>query len=47
MRKSGVAPESIRLSVGLEDVGDLTWDLDNALRTSQERVPTEAGKTPA
>jgi O-acetylhomoserine (thiol)-lyase len=47
MRKSGVAPESIRLSVGLEDVGDLTWDLDNALRASQERVAAEADKTPA
>ncbi len=47
MRKSGVAPESIRLSVGLEDVDDLTWDLDNALRQAQERAPTEAGKTPA
>jgi O-acetylhomoserine (thiol)-lyase len=41
MRKSGVAPESVRLSVGLEDVDDLTWDLDNALRAA---VPA---KTPA
>ena len=31
MSKAGVAPESIRLSVGLEDVDDLTWDLGNAL----------------
>jgi O-acetylhomoserine (thiol)-lyase len=36
MERAGVAPESIRLSVGLEDVADLTWDLDNALRASQE-----------
>ncbi len=34
MVKAGVAPESIRLSVGLEDVDDLMWDLDNALRAA-------------
>ncbi|MGZ3531402.1 MAG: O-acetylhomoserine aminocarboxypropyltransferase/cysteine synthase family protein [Vulcanimicrobiaceae bacterium] len=34
MRKSGVAPESVRLSVGLEDVEDLIWDLDIALRAA-------------
>ncbi|HEX5275876.1 MAG TPA: O-acetylhomoserine aminocarboxypropyltransferase/cysteine synthase family protein [Candidatus Rubrimentiphilum sp.] len=39
MRKAGVAPESIRLSVGLEDVSDLMWDLDNALRAA---VPAPA-----
>jgi len=43
MRKAGVAPESIRLSVGLEDVDDLVWDLDNALRAA---VPSPS-KTPA
>ena len=32
--KAGVEPESVRLSVGLEDVDDLTWDLDQALRRS-------------
>ncbi len=31
LRKAGVEPESVRLSVGLEDVADLTWDLGNAL----------------
>lgn len=35
MHKAGVAPEAIRLSVGLEDVDDLLWDLDNALQQSQ------------
>jgi O-acetylhomoserine (thiol)-lyase len=45
MRKAGVAPESIRLSVGLEDVDDLTWDLENALRKA---VPhSEPVKEPA
>jgi len=34
LKNAGVAPESIRLSVGLEDVADLTWDLDQALRAS-------------
>ena len=35
MRKAGVAPEAVRLSVGLEDPADLTWDLGNALEASQ------------
>ncbi len=32
LRGAGVEPESIRLSVGLEDPRDLTWDLEQALR---------------
>lgn len=43
MRKAGVAPESIRLSVGLEDVDDLIWDLDNGLRAAVPSIE----KTPA
>ncbi|MBV9333782.1 MAG: O-acetylhomoserine aminocarboxypropyltransferase/cysteine synthase [Candidatus Eremiobacteraeota bacterium] len=31
MRNAGVEPEAVRLSVGLEDAADLTWDLGNAL----------------
>jgi O-acetylhomoserine (thiol)-lyase len=31
-RAAGVMPEMIRLSVGLEDVDDLLWDLDQALK---------------
>ncbi len=34
LRKAGVPPEAIRLSVGLEDADDLVWDLDNALRAA-------------
>ena len=34
LRKAGVEPESVRLSVGLEDADDLIWDLDNALRVA-------------
>ncbi len=28
---AGVTPELVRLSMGLEDVDDLLWDLDQAL----------------
>jgi O-acetylhomoserine (thiol)-lyase len=32
---AGVTPELIRLSIGLEDLHDLLWDLDQALAASQ------------
>jgi len=38
---SGVTPEMIRLSVGLEDPEDLIWDLENGLRAAR-RVATAA-----
>jgi O-acetylhomoserine (thiol)-lyase len=41
MRASGVTPEMIRLSVGLEDVEDLIWDLEHGLRAAR-RVAEEA-----
>ena len=28
---AGVSPDFVRLSIGLEDVSDLIWDLDQAL----------------
>jgi O-acetylhomoserine (thiol)-lyase len=34
LRAAGVEPEAVRLSVGLEDVDDLVWDLDQALRAA-------------
>jgi O-acetylhomoserine (thiol)-lyase len=34
LRKAGVEPESVRLSVGLEDADDLVWDLGNALQAA-------------
>ncbi len=40
-RAAGVQPEMIRLSIGLEDIEDLLWDLDQALVASQ-RVAQEA-----
>ena len=33
---AGVTPDMIRLSVGLEDIDDLIWDLDQALAASQQ-----------
>jgi len=33
--KSGVSPDMIRLSIGLEDVDDIIWDLEQALKVSQ------------
>jgi O-acetylhomoserine (thiol)-lyase len=34
-RAAGVSPEMIRLSVGLESLDDILWDLDQALAASQ------------
>lgn len=34
MTQAGVTPDMIRLSVGLEDLADLIWDLDQALTCS-------------
>lgn len=33
---AGVTPDMIRISVGLETIEDILWDLDQALRQSQE-----------
>ncbi len=33
-RAAGVSPDFIRLSIGLEDIEDLLWDLDQALRAA-------------
>jgi O-acetylhomoserine (thiol)-lyase len=32
---AGVTPDMVRLSVGIEDIEDITWDLDQALASSQ------------
>ena len=32
---AGITPDMIRLSVGLEDIGDILWDLDQALAASR------------
>ena len=36
---AGVTPDMVRLSVGLEDLDDLLWDLDQGLAASQENGP--------
>ena len=32
---AGVTPDLVRLSIGLEDIDDILWDLDQALEASQ------------
>ena len=39
--KAGVSPDMIRLSVGIENIDDILWDLDQALAASQ---PAAASK---
>ena len=34
-RSAGVEPEMVRVSIGLEDIEDILWDLDQALLASQ------------
>jgi O-acetylhomoserine (thiol)-lyase len=34
---SGVTPDMIRLSIGLEDVEDIIWDIEQALEKSQKK----------
>ena len=34
LEAGGVSPDLIRISVGLEDVDDILWDLDQALTTA-------------
>jgi len=35
LEAAGVTPDTVRLSVGLEDLDDILWDLDQALAASQ------------
>ncbi len=44
MRKAGVTPDMVRLSVGLEDVDDLIWDLDQALEAAAVVAATGVGE---
>ncbi|MEK9775862.1 MAG: O-acetylhomoserine aminocarboxypropyltransferase/cysteine synthase family protein [Quisquiliibacterium sp.] len=37
-RAAGVTPDMVRLSVGLESIDDLLWDLDQALQRSGEQA---------
>ena len=31
LRTAGITPDFVRLSVGIEDIDDILWDLDQAL----------------
>jgi O-acetylhomoserine (thiol)-lyase len=35
-KAAGVEPDMVRLSVGIEDLEDILWDLDEALAASQK-----------
>jgi len=39
LRAAGIGPELIRVSVGIEDVEDIIWDLEQALAKSQKPTP--------
>jgi O-acetylhomoserine (thiol)-lyase len=38
LRLGGIGPETVRLSVGLEDVDDLIWDLERGLAASERAL---------
>jgi O-acetylhomoserine (thiol)-lyase len=40
---AGITPDMVRLSVGLEDVDDLIWDLEQGLAAAGEASPQTAG----
>jgi O-acetylhomoserine (thiol)-lyase len=42
MAKAGVTPDMVRLSVGLEDVDDLVWDLDRGLAAAERAAAASA-----
>jgi O-acetylhomoserine (thiol)-lyase len=37
-RKAGINPDVVRLSIGIEDVKDLLWDLDQALKQAARKA---------
>ena len=38
LRAAGIGPERVRLSIGIENIEDILWDLDQALAASQEET---------
>jgi O-acetylhomoserine (thiol)-lyase len=48
LRAAGIGPELIRVSIGIEDVDDILWDLEQALDRSQrsEPLPAAASASP-
>jgi O-acetylhomoserine (thiol)-lyase len=45
LRAAGIGPELIRVSIGIEDVDDILWDLEQALDRSQRSEPVPAAAT--
>jgi O-acetylhomoserine (thiol)-lyase len=41
---AGVSPDMIRISVGLETLDDILWDIDQALQKSQNKVQVASSK---
>ena len=39
LRAAGIGPEMIRISIGIEDIEDILWDLEQALAKSQVEAP--------
>jgi len=42
LKAAGVSADMVRLSVGIEDIEDITWDLDQALASSQAKTKSVA-----
>ena len=40
--EAGLSPDLIRISIGLEDVADITWDLDQALNRAAKKASVGA-----
>jgi O-acetylhomoserine (thiol)-lyase len=47
LRAAGIGPELIRVSIGIEDVEDILWDLDQALASSQREEPADVAAASA
>ena len=48
LESAGVPEDLVRISIGLEDIDDILWDLDEALdAASQEAVEPDAAALPA
>jgi O-acetylhomoserine (thiol)-lyase len=43
----GIGPDMIRVSIGIEQIDDVLWDLDQALDKSQRAAPVRAAAEPA
>src|SRR3989304_83903 len=39
LRTVGIGPELVRVSIGIEDLEDIVWDLEQALAASQKARP--------